>query len=198
MWPKVSIVTDADLSRRNLNRSGRRATVAYENSYSIDPNVRSRLLNFLTIFAGLLLLARCDSAGQQDKFAEDASAPPRGFVQTQDGTEIISDDLDDWRTAPMYAGKLSVRPAYPNPAAVEDFVTVPFNVTAFGAVRAPLRLEVLRDGRLVRLESLDRAGDPGGYTFTFSAARLGRTGLHRLYIFDGAGELASYGDVMIQ
>lgn len=165
---------------------------------SIDPIVQLRLPIIPVCIAVLLLVVGCDSHGQQDEFAEDASAPPSGFVQTVDGTEIISDDLDDWRTAPVYAGKISVRPAFPNPVKVEDFVTVPFSVTAFGAVRAPLRLEVLRDGRLVNLESIDRAGDPGSYAFTFSAARLGRTGLHRLFFFDGGGELVSYGDVMVQ
>lgn len=159
----------------------------------------ARALNAIVLLAALLQLASCDSAGQQDQFEDDATAPPSGFVQTDDGSEIISDDLDDWRTAPIYAGKISVRPAFPNPTSVDDFVTIPFSVTAFGAVRAPLRLQALRDGRLlVALESIDRAGDPGSYAFTFSAARLGRTGLHRLYIFDGGGEIVSYGDVMVQ
>ncbi len=148
--------------------------------------------------SALLTLAACDSVGQQDQFADDASAPPSGFVRTEDGREIISDDLDDWRTAPIYAGKISVQPAFPNPAAVEDFVTVELNVTAFGAVRAPLRLETLRDGRLVQLGSIDNAGDTGFHAFTFSAALFGRTGLHRAFIFDGGGEIVSYGDIMVE
>lgn len=152
----------------------------------------------LLVPAIAVLFLGCDSQGQQDEFAEDASGPPNGFVRTEDGGEIIEDDPDDWRTAPVYAGKISVRPAYPNPADVEDVVTVSFNVTAFGAVRAPLRLEVLRDRGLFVLESIDAAGDPGAYAFTFSAALLGRTGLHRLYVFDGGGEIVSYGDVMVQ
>lgn len=154
--------------------------------------------NLLLVLVALVLQAGCDSQGQQDEFADDASAPPNGFVRTEDGSEIISDDLDDWRTAPVYAGKVSIRPAFPNPAAVDDFITVPFSVTAFGSVRAPLRLEVLRDGRLVRLDEVDRAGDPGSYAFTFSAASFGRTGLHRVYVFDGGGEIVSYGDVMVE
>ena len=165
---------------------------------SIDPIVPIRALIVTVFLAALLLLSGCDSVGQQDQFAEDATAPPRGFVRTEDGTEIIADDLDDWRTAPVYAGKISMRPAFPNPANVDDFITVPFSVTAFGEVRAPLRIEALRDGRLIRLESIDRAGDPGSYAFTVSAARLGRTGLHRLFIFDGGGEIVSYGDVMVE
>lgn len=157
-----------------------------------------RIRTLICLIAALGLFAACDSQGQQDEFAEDASAMPEGFVRTEDGTEITSEDLDDWRTSPVYAGKISVRPAYPNPAAVEDFVTIPFSVTAFGAVRAPIRLETIRDGRLVRLEALDRAGDPGAYAFTFSAARLGRTGLHRVFLFDGGGEIVSYGDIMVE
>lgn len=158
--------------------------------------VRASIAVVLSV--ALLGLAACDSQGQQDEFAEDASAPPRGFVRTEDGSEIISEDLDDWRTAPVYAGRISIRPAYPNPVEVDDFVTIEFNITAFGSVRAPLHLRAVRDGRLVSLESIDEAADPGSYAFTFSAALLGRSGLHRVYIFDSGGEIVSYGDVMVQ
>lgn len=146
------------------------------------------------------LLFGCDTQGEQDDFARDASAPPAGFVRTPDGSEIVSEDLDDWRTAPVYAGKISIRPAYPNPAAVNDFVTVPFSVTTFEEVIAPVQLKTIResDRLLITLETIDRASDPGSYAFTFSAARVGSSGLHRLFIFDGAGELVSYGDLMIE
>jgi len=162
--------------------------------------VTKRKFRILTVAASLFIASGCDSQGQQDEFASEASATPSGFVRTVDGTEILDDDLDDWRTAPIYAGKVSVRPAYPNPAAVQDFATVPFSVTAFNAVVAPVQLKARRDGNgpLITLETIDRAGDPGSYAMTFSAARLGRTGLHRLFLFDAAGELVSYGDLMVQ
>lgn len=152
------------------------------------------------ILVALLFAFGCDTTGQQDEFAIDASAAPSGFARTEDGSEILDDDLDDWRTAPLYAGKVSIRPAFPNPAAVEEFATVPFSVTAFNSVRAPVQLKARRegDGALITLESIDRAGDPGSYAFTFSVARLGRTGLHRLFMFDAAGELVSYGDLMVE
>jgi len=165
-----------------------------------DPNVTKHTFKLVAVVAALLVASGCDSHGQQDEFADDASAVPAGFVRTVDGTEILEDDLDDWRTAPLYAGKVSIRPAYPNPAAVDDFATVPFSVTAFNAVVAPIQLKARREGTgpLITLETIDRAGDPGSYAMTFSAARLGRTGLHRLFLFDAAGELVSYGDLMVQ
>lgn len=184
---------------RNNARLSRRATVHYRNDYCIDPNVTKRWFIILTT-AVLLFVTACDSQGEQDDFAADASATPSGFVRTIDGSEILDDDLDDWRTAPIYAGKVSIRPAYPNPAAFQDFATVPFSVTAFNSVVAPVQLKARRDGNgpLITLETIDQAGDPGSYAMTFSAARLGRTGLHRLFIFDAAGELVSYGDLMVQ
>lgn len=148
----------------------------------------------------LVAVSACDTQGEQDDFARDASAPPSGFVRTTDGAEIIDDDLDDWRTAPVYAGRISFRPAYPNPASIDDFVTVPFSVTAFQEVAAPLQIKTVResDRLLITLETVEEAADPGSYAFTFSAARVGSTGLKRLYIFDAAGELVSYGDLMIE
>lgn len=157
-------------------------------------------LKLVVVLLAMVIASGCDTMGEQDKFANDASASPSGFARTEDGTEILDDDLDDWRTAPLYAGKVSIRPAFPNPVELGDFATVPFSVTAFNSVRAPVQLKARRegDGALITLESIDHAGDPGSYAFTFSAARLGRTGLHRLFIFDAAGELMSYGDLMVQ
>lgn len=188
------------MSSRNIHGLVLRASEHYEFYDAGDPSVqKSRSLLTAASLAACLFFG-CDSQGAQDDFARDASAAPSGFVRTDDGTEILADDLDDWRTAPIYAGKISIRPAYPNPAAVDDFVTVPFSVTAFNEIVAPVQLKAVRDAdrSLLALDSIDRAADPGTYAFTFSAARLGSTGLHRLFIFDAAGELVSYGDLMVE
>lgn len=148
--------------------------------------------------AVLLTFAACDTQEQQDEFAEQASRPPSDFARTDEGGEVLAEDEDDWRTAPIYAGQISVRPAYPNPAAPSEFVTIPVTVTSFGEVRAPLHAETLRDDRLYELSHIDQAADPGAFVFNFSAAEFGSRGLHRVYIFDGVGEIVSYGDVMVE
>lgn len=146
----------------------------------------------------VLLLPACDTQEQQDNFADQASRPPSGYARTDEGGTVLSDDEDDWRTSPVYAGRISVEPAYPNPATSSDFVTIQVNVTAFESVYSPLRVERLRsDNRLEVLDEITNA-DVGLHVFTFSAAELETRGLHRVFIFDGVGELISYGDIMVE
>lgn len=140
----------------------------------------------------------CDSNEQQDAFAAEASRPPSGITRVTELGEIEDVDEDDWRTAPVYRGEIRVDPAEPNPVGIGGFVTIPVNVTVFNAVRAPLRVETPRDNRLRTLDVIEQAADPGAYAFTFPASEVGTRGLHRVFIFDGVGELVSYGDVMIQ
>ncbi len=155
------------------------------------------ILRVLVVILLVFLAAGCDTTSQQDDFAEDASSPPSGYSRTDESGVEVEADNDDWRTSPVYAGKVSVRPAYPNPVSAGEFVTVPVTITAFGTVYAPLQLETLRDGRLITLDQIDQAADPGAYVFTFSAAQFGVRGLHRVFIFDGVGEIVSYGDIMV-
>ncbi|MEX0746553.1 MAG: hypothetical protein WD275_01050 [Rhodothermales bacterium] len=153
---------------------------------------------FLSSLFLVFALAACDTTSRQDEFAEEASGVPAGIARTTEGGEIISDDKDDWRTAPVFGGKISLRPAYPNPVPVEGFMTVPLTITAFREVQAPLTVKVPRDGLLFTLDVINQAAEPGAYIFQFAAAHIGTRGLRRLFIFDGTGELVSYGDVQVE
>ncbi len=145
----------------------------------------------------LTLITGCDSQEQQNDFAEDAGAPPSGFTSTNALGEIISRDDDDWRTAPIYFGKVRIDPAYPNPSSGE-FVTVPVSILEFNALQGGLVLRA-RDSadRLRLLDEINDAGSPGAYILRFGPAILGRTGLVRIFLFDRLGELVSYGDLQI-
>ncbi len=146
-----------------------------------------------------LMYVGCDSYRAQDDFAAEASRPPEGFTRTENGIDVESDDPDDWRTAPLFAGKVRVDPAFPNPAG-DVVVTVPFSVLDFDAVRGGLVLYVRSNvnGSLTRLDQAPEATQPGAYVFTFPAPVLGSSGLHRLYVVDGASEIVSYGDLMVR
>jgi hypothetical protein len=146
----------------------------------------------------LVFIMSCDSQQQQNDFATDASRPAEGFTSTTETGEILSEDEDDWRTAPFYFGKIRVSPVYPNPAGA-DFVTVPVTVLQFDTVLGGLTLRAY-DASLSSLILLDRIVDisgPGGYVMRFSPAVIGRSGLVRVFIFDSGNEIVSYGDVMI-
>ncbi|MEX2399549.1 MAG: hypothetical protein WD423_02175 [Rhodothermales bacterium] len=149
---------------------------------------------------GLVLcaLSGCDAHEQQDAFAEEASRPPENITRVSESGEVLEVDEDDWRTAPLYRGEILVDPAEPNPVATGGFVAIRVSVTVFNAVQAPLRVETLRDNRLRTLDVIDQASDPGAYVFSFPASEIGSRGLHRIFVFDGVGELVSYGDVMVE
>lgn len=142
----------------------------------------------------LLALAGCDAQRVQDGFEEQASQPPSGYTSTDRKGAVGNTDPDDWRTAPLYAGKVYVDPAYPNPTVGE---TVTINVLLSG-YRGRLSLRGYRsDGRLVELDALNEGLD-GGYFLQFSPAALGRLGLVRVFLLDGAtGDFVSYGDVLL-
>ena len=159
-------------------------------------NTVIRRLSILVLF--LLTLSSCDSQQQQDDFEQSASNTPANFARTDSQGAIINDDKDDWRTAPIYGGKVRFDPAYPNPATI-DFVTIPVTILEFNSIQGGLRLRA-RDANNVwrTLDDILDATDPGAYIFRFSPALLARTGLVRLFVFDQLGELVSYGDLMIQ
>lgn len=167
----------------------------------MDGKIRKR---FLFLLGALLWGSGCDSQDLQDAFAERASLPPSGFTAVEQcGTEPSSEDPDDWRTAPRYRGRIRVDPACPNPAPGER-VTV--SITVYEGVRGGLALRVYdnsRPRRLIRIpdpgaDDLIAARDAGLYSFSFESVLLPQRGLQRLFIFDGTGELVSYGDLLVE
>jgi len=156
---------------------------------------------FRSILLALLItatLAGCDSQEQQNNFVDDAGRAPSGFARTDDTGRILDDDMDDWRTAPVFAGKVRFDPAYPNPVGGE-FVTIPVTVLEFNAVQGGL---VLRgrdaNGTLRTLDDLPEAAEPGVHAFLFSPSILARDGLVRVFVFDRVGEIVTYGDLFLE
>lgn len=144
------------------------------------------------------LVAGCDTQEEQDDFAAQAGRPPENITRVDASGKVLSEDKDDWRTAPVYAGEIRVDPAMPNPVSTEGFVTVRVTVTVFDAVYSPLRLKNMRNDRLQTLSEIERASSPGAYLFHAPVSLIGPAGMHRLFIFDGIGEIVSYGDVLVQ
>lgn len=152
----------------------------------------------LTAVLVMIMLSGCDGQKAAEAFEEAASRPPSGFTRTNDQGLVESDDEDDWRISPLFAGKVRVDPAYPNPTP-GGTVIVHVAVLEFDAVGGGLVLRA-RDnsGRLALLDDLDDATSPGTYVFQFPSILLARTGLVRLFILDRFGELISYGDLKIE
>ena len=156
-----------------------------------------------SIVLGCCLLglpAGCDTQEQQNEFLDDAFAVPEGFTRTNRDGEVVTNDPDDWRTAPFYATSVLVDPAFPNPSS-EGLFTFPVSIREFNAVPGGLELASLdANNRFVPLDVINDVSDPGRYDFREVPilARLGRRGLIRVFILDGRGELVSYGDVFVE
>jgi len=151
----------------------------------------------VTLAVCLLVGVGCDSANEQKSFLEDAQAVPSGITSTDANGGVVSEDADDWRTAPVYVGRIVVDPAYPNPFS-NGVVTVPFRILQFDEVVGGLFVRAFdTQGRLFSLGEVLDTSSPGLYTITINPAQLSTTGLHRLFIQDVFGEIVSYGDLMI-
>lgn len=164
--------------------------------------MKQNLLSIFTlvIFAFAATTAGCDSQGAQEDFVAEAGLAPSGITRILDnavGGEICSEDIDDWRTSPIYSGIVLVeRGASPNPVSSSSLITITIRVLQFDRVRGSLAVRAFGNGNnLIVLDTILDAGSPGEYIFQFSPSLLSENGLHRLFIFDGIGELISYGDV---
>lgn len=169
--------------------------------------------SFTALLLAAMLFGGCDSQEEQNRFEDDAARVPSGIVRTDASGRIVVDDdgkeiendLDDWRTAPNFAGVVRFDPAYPNPT-VGDLITLPVLVQQFNSLGGGLVLRGFDDtGRLIRFDELPQATQPGSYTFVFSprqfsvAGDLGTArGLHRVFVFDVTGVIVSYGDILVE
>lgn len=146
----------------------------------------------------LAVLASCDTADLQEDFLEEARQQPADITVTSPGGAVLEVDDDDWRTAPLFVGKVIVEPAFPNPV-TSGLVTIPFRVFQFDDVRGGIFIRAFNgSGDLITLgESLDTSS-PGVYTITINPAVLNTVGLHRIFVQDFLGEIVSYGDIQIQ
>jgi hypothetical protein len=150
----------------------------------------------------LLLLAAltaCDSSrDEQDDFERQAFAPPDGYTHTNE-SGVISEDPDDWRTPPVFSFVVQVEPARPNPVGT-GFINLSVTLVRDPNFRGGLLLAAREGGTgdLFTLEPKPQATMPGLYVFTFPVGALGRSGLHRVWLFAGSGEVISYGDILVE
>ncbi len=168
------------------------------------PSVRPALARPLATAAlaalvavGATIGAGCDGQRLQESFAAAARRSPSGITRTNAQGAVAETDADDWRTAPVYAGRVRVDPAFPNPAAQGRFVSVSVGVLDFEGTQGGLSLHAYDPGGRLRVLTTQRVDGPGTYVLSFGASQLGRVGLTRVFVLDGRGEIISYGDVEV-
>lgn len=161
--------------------------------------MKRRLCCTYLVVLALLLTGGCDTAEQQNNFEDEAFSTPSGFTRTDENGQILAEDKDDWRTAPVYSTSVLIDPAFPNPTAASDFVNIPVSVRQFNSIQGGLELVSFDENGIPRrLDEIRDARDPGAYVFTFNPGLLGVQGLIRLFILDTRGILVSYGDLSIE
>lgn len=154
----------------------------------------------LRLFLALLILVGISACGSDDDgFRERAAARPSGIVETDADGNVVNwpQSETDWETSPSYLGIIIFDALYPNPSGVASTLRIPVTVRTAG-VRGGLYIEWIRDGMLVRIAEFPYVLEPGFYVLDFDAALFGTTGLFRIFITDGRGDVVSYGDIRIE
>ncbi|MBX2821310.1 MAG: hypothetical protein KTR29_16565 [Rhodothermaceae bacterium] len=167
----------------------------------VNPNYS--ILRVLVLCGLILSGSGCDNQAAQEDFIDEASALPEGitkildadFVNADDG--ICSEDPDDWRVSPVYAGVVFVdRPAFPNPATGASQGTIVIRVLQPNRVQGGFILTAFGNGSVpIELARIPDASLDNFYDIRFSPSLLSINGLHRLFLFDSLGELITYGDL---
>lgn len=156
----------------------------------------------------LICFSGCDTNKMQDEFANQAFSAPNGFTHTDANGQVLKDnngqplvDPDDWRIGPgLPPPAIDIEPAYPNPAPqtgqVYVRITLRFaDIDLGGAliIAEPAGTRIFNQ----TLAQVQVTG-VGTYVLNFPAGLLGKTGLHRLVVVSGRGEIVTYGDVNVQ
>lgn len=163
-----------------------------------------RTLGYMTagLMLAALLVTGCNTRGEQSEFVVQALQPPGGITETDaTGAVVGSEDPDDWRTGPLYVGRVRVEPAFPNPVVFGGQITVGVTLLGFEGVPRGVRIDALRsDGQqLFEIARRPEIDQDGFFPIRFNlSAAVGDEGLVRLVLFDiGRNEVISYGDVQI-
>ena len=163
----------------------------------------SRVVPVLLLLA---LRAGCSRDSDQENFERQAFSTPENITRTSATGEVLQNDPDDWRIAPMFQGFVDIiQPPFPNPSSGQRF-TLEILITGLESI---FGLEVYTRnsfGRPVMIFSDSRRPLPPGILdiniepawLSTSGSYSGAIGLHRIFIYDGSGNMITYGDLEVQ
>lgn len=153
-----------------------------------------------------ILISGCGRDSDQEQFEREAFGQPENFTRTSSSGEILSEDPDDWRIAPMFQGFIDVnQPPFPNPSTGTRF-RMELLITGLESING---VEVYaRDefGRPFRIYTDQRRPLPPGITelmiepswLTTTGLYSNAIGLHRIFIYDANGNMITYGDLKVE
>lgn len=160
----------------------------------------------LFLFAAVLVFTTCKRDSAQEQFEREAFAQPNNITRTDANANILSNDPDDWRIAPLFQSFVEINaPAYANPSIGLRF-TIEILITGLEAVSG---LEIYaRDnfGRPYIIYTDNRRPLPPGIIDIFidptwltpTRVYSNAIGLHRIFIYDQSGNMITYGDLLVE
>jgi hypothetical protein len=169
----------------------------------------SHTIRYFAVLLALLLTAGCQKDDAQQTYEQEAFQVPQNFTaMTVDGQQEGEPDDDDWRISPRYAGLVrfysddEIRYPYPNPAATDQRVTFEMYIS-LDALEGLVVGGYNQQDQFVPLYT--QYDTPNGLiTFRINPSNLAQiggeqaVGLHRIFIFDSADNLITYGDIKIE
>lgn len=162
-------------------------------------------LGFIASFL-IILSISCQRNSAQEEFERRAFTTPENFTKTDNNGNILVNDPDDWEIGPLFQGLVEINAVpYANPSIGLRF-DFELLVTGLEAVSG---LEIYaRDqfGRPFIIYNDNRRPLPPGLVDIFiepswlSPSRIysEAVGLNRIFIYDGRGNLITYGDLKVE
>jgi len=157
------------------------------------------------LFLSFFILA-CSRDSDQEDFERQAFSTPENITRTSAAGEVIQNDPDDWRIAPMFQGFVDIiQPPFPNPSSGQRF-TLEILITGLESIFGVEVYTRNAFGRPVLIYTDTRRPLPPGIMdiniepawLSTNGTYSGAIGLHRIFIYDGSGNMISYGDLEVQ
>lgn len=172
-------------------------------AFSRAPAVLSVLFMFTMVFTS------CGQNDDQRAFEEQAFSLAENITETDPSGKIVTEDPDDWRTAPFFQGLVFVNPAFPNPVLVSDRLDINVEITGIEAVSGLRVVVLLESGPTIEFKPLYTSSEqplpPGLTVASINPVELGRfntvesaRGIHRIILLDNRENVISYGDVRVE
>lgn len=166
------------------------------------------LLWILFLSGSAVLISSCGKDKNQQQFVNEAlSTIPEGITEmTAAGVpkEDGATDPKDWRISPDYAGLVSIlTPAYPNPVAIGQPLKIDIDL-GYAETVSRLQVYVLNpnSGDLVPLYQKSDLSIietiPLNADHFADQVGVGNSNIYRILIYDGRGNIISYGDVKVE
>ncbi|MGF1669634.1 MAG: hypothetical protein ACFCU6_04230 [Balneolaceae bacterium] len=170
---------------------------------SFPKNTKNFPVNIIVFLLLILFISGCGNSDDQRKFEQQAFQQPSGITETDNQGNIISNDPDDWRIAPIFQGLVEVSPAFPNPVSINGQLRIELDIKFLDSVNG-IEVAVLFQDRSVGTLFDDPSIQipPGLQVIDINPLELGRfesevIGLHRILILDIRRNIISYGDVRV-